>query len=72
MDESQQYGNYHEIAALAAIQQPMLTVLGKLQEGYPKAEQRLSIDVNCCNGRWGFEHLISPATIFHQHEWQPS
>ena len=22
MDESQQYGNYHEIAALAAIQQP--------------------------------------------------
>ena len=26
MDESQQYGNYHEIAALAAIQQPMLTV----------------------------------------------
>ena len=26
MDESQQYGNYHEIAALAAIQQPTLTV----------------------------------------------
>ena len=26
MDESQQYGNYHEIAALAAIQQPALTV----------------------------------------------
>ena len=26
MDESQQYGNYHEIAALAAIQQPALIV----------------------------------------------
>ena len=26
MDESQQYGNYHEIAALAAIQQPALLV----------------------------------------------
>ena len=26
MDESQQYGNYHEIAALAAIQQATLTV----------------------------------------------
>ena len=26
MDESQQYGNYHEIAALAALQQAMLTV----------------------------------------------
>ena len=24
MDESQQYGNYHEIASLAAIQQPAL------------------------------------------------
>ena len=50
MDESQQYGNYHEIAALAAIQQPMLTVFnwrptGKLQEGCPKAEQQQSIDV---------------------------
>ena len=66
MDESQQYGNYHEIAALAAIQQPMLTVfIGDHRQtpgGYPKAEQRLSIDVNCCNGRWGFEHLISPVT----------
>ena len=28
MDESQQYGNYHEIAALAAIQQPALIVFG--------------------------------------------
>ena len=26
MDESQQYGNYHEIASLAAIQQPALIV----------------------------------------------
>ena len=29
MDESQQYGNYHEIAALAAIQQPTLTVFNR-------------------------------------------
>ena len=28
MDESQQYGNYHEIAALAAIQQPALIICG--------------------------------------------
>jgi hypothetical protein len=26
MDESQQYGNYHEIASLAAIRQPALLV----------------------------------------------
>ena len=34
--------------------QPLLSSLeitGKLQEGCPKAEQRLSIDANCCNGR---------------------
>ena len=40
MDESQQYGNYHEIAALAAIQQPALIVLwvttGKHLEAYPR------------------------------------
>ena len=40
MDESQQYGNYHEIAALAAIQQPALLVfvgdIGKRLEACPR------------------------------------
>jgi len=44
MDESQQYGNYHEIAALAAIQQPALVVFvgdqGKHLVAYPKEELR--------------------------------
>ena len=34
MDESQQYGNYHEIAALAAIQQPALIVLAFSSIGF--------------------------------------
>ena len=42
--ESQQYGNYHEIAALAAIQQPALVVFvgdqGKHLVAYPKEELR--------------------------------
>ena len=48
MDESQQYGNYHEIAALAALQQAMLTVFigdhrqtpGGLSKGRAAAENR--------------------------------
>ena len=28
-----------------------LAITGKLQEGCQKAEQRLPIDANCCNGR---------------------
>lgn len=48
MDESQQYGNYHEIAALAAIQQPALRVfvgdhrqtLGGLSKGRAAAANR--------------------------------
>ena len=47
MDESQQYGNYHEIAALAAIQQPALIVfvgtIGKHLGAYPKEELRQQI-----------------------------
>ena len=49
MDESQQYGNYHEIAALAAIQQPTLSVFigdhrqtpGGLSKGRAAAANRL-------------------------------
>ena len=44
MDESQQYSNYHEIAALAAIQQPALRVLlvttCKHLEAYPRGGQQ--------------------------------
>ena len=48
MDESQQYGNYHEIAALAAIQQPALIVFvgdyrqtpGSLSKGRAAAANR--------------------------------
>ena len=48
MDESQQYGNYHEIAALAAIQQPALIVFagdhrqtpGDLSKGRAAAANR--------------------------------
>ena len=44
MDESQQYGNYHEIAALAAIRQPALSSLwgtiGKRLGDYQKEEQQ--------------------------------
>ena len=47
MDESQQYGNYHEIAALATIQQPALIVFvgttGKHLGAYPKEELRQQI-----------------------------
>ena len=50
MDESQQYGNYHEIAALAAIQQPALIVFvgdhrqtpGGLSKGRAAAANRRS------------------------------
>ena len=56
MDESQQYGNYHEIAALAAIQQPALIVFvgdhrqtpGGLSKGRAAAANR-----NCSNDRLG-------------------
>ena len=48
MDESQQYGNYHEIAALVALQQAMLTVFigdhrqtpGGLSKGRAAADNR--------------------------------
>ena len=40
MDESQQYGNYHEMAALAAIQQPALSVF---VGDHPKEELRQQI-----------------------------
>ena len=48
MDESQQYGNYHEIAALAAIQQATLTIFigdhrqtpGELSKGRAAAANR--------------------------------
>ena len=40
MDESQQYGNYHEIAALAAIQQPALIVFVGDHRQTPAAANR--------------------------------
>ena len=53
MDESQQYGNYHEIAALAAIQQPTLTVFigdhrqtpGGLSKGAAAVNRRVATAV---------------------------
>ena len=55
MDESQQYGNYHEIELSLPFNNQLslssLAITGKLQEGCQKAEQRLPIDANCCNGR---------------------
>ena len=43
MDESQQYGNYHEIAALAAIQQPALIVFVGDHRQTPGAEGDLNL-----------------------------
>ena len=40
MDESQQYGNYHEIAAFAAIQQPALIVFVGDHRQTPAAANR--------------------------------
>jgi len=51
MDESQQYGNYHEIAALVAIQQPALIVFVGDHRDSPKAGLRQPIGRNCSNGR---------------------
>ena len=51
MDESQQYGNYHEIAALAALQQAMLTVFiddhRQIPGGLSKGKQLQPIDGSC-------------------------
>ena len=46
MDESQQYGNYHEIAALAAIQALLVFVsdIGKRLEVYPREERQQRTD----------------------------
>ena len=56
MDESQQYGNYHEIAALAAIQQPALIVfVGDHRQtpgAYPKEELRQQIGRSCSTVPW--------------------
>ena len=54
MDESQQFGNYHEIASLAAIQQPALIVLSattdKLLEDYRRVERQQLTGRNCSSG----------------------
>ena len=56
MDESQQYGNYHEIAALAAIQQPALIVfvgtIGKHPGPSPKEELRQQRGRSCSTDPW--------------------
>ena len=59
MDESQQYGNYHEIAALAAIQQPALIVfVGDHRQTpgtSPKEELRQQIGRSCSTDPLAFE-----------------
>ena len=75
MDESQQYGNYHEIAALAAIQQPMLTVFigdhrqtpGGLSKGRAAAVNRRKLLQRPLGLR-----ALDKSGDFHQHVWQPS
>ena len=44
MDESQHYGNYHEIAALAAIQQPALNVFVETIDKHPGASRKDSTE----------------------------
>ena len=55
MDDSQQYGNYHEIAALAAIQQPALIVFiedhRQTLAASPKAERQQPTGRNCSSVR---------------------
>ena len=68
MDESQQYGNYHEIAALAAIQQPALIVFvgdhrqtpGGLSKGRELQQQ---IGRSCSIDPSDFEPCIALAII---------
>ena len=59
MDESQQYGNYHEIAALAAIQQPALLVFvgdhRQTPEVSPREGLQQRIDRNFFIVPWGYE-----------------
>ena len=73
MDESQQYGNYHEIAALAAIQQPTLTVFigdqqtpGGLSKGRAAAVNRRKL----LQRPLGLRALDKSGDIFRRHEWQ--
>ena len=64
MDESQQYGNYHEIAALAAIQQPALIVflgdIGRSLAASPKAERQQPTGRNCSSVPLGLRALNRP------------
>lgn len=65
MDESQQYGNYQEIAALAAIQQPALIVfLGDHRQtlGPIKRETCGCQPTDSCIDHWTSEHLGSLET----------
>ena len=59
MDESQQYGNYHEIAALAAIQQPALLVfVGDHRQtpgGLSREGRQQRIDKSFFIVPWGYE-----------------
>ena len=59
MDESQQYGNYHEVTAHAAIQQPALIVfVGDHRQTlvtFPKEEQRQQIGRSCSTAPLDFE-----------------
>ena len=59
MDESQQYGNYHEIVALAAIQQPALLVfvgtIGKHLEVYLREGRQQRTGKSFFIVPWGYE-----------------
>ena len=66
--ESQQYGNYHEIAALAAIQQPALIVFvgdhRQTLEASPKEGRRQPTGRNCSTDLLDSERSVAQVIIF--------
>ena len=58
MDESQQNSNYHEIASLAAIQQPALIVFvgdhRQILEDYRRVERQQLTGKNCPKGHLAY------------------